>query len=400
MTLLSLAFISLAIALVLWVRFVPGPLRLVGFVVGSGIYAASFLSPVGRISTSAFLLAGFVFARIVQRWPRFTTPAVAALVVSFVYLRGYDVVVALLPNGLWSSALATAGLSYLLFKVVHVVVDSSGGALPRIGFWSYLAYCLNFTTFLLGPIQRYQGFIDQWEGRVEPLQPDLASHLDAINRILRGYIKKWVLADLLTGLALLPGESITGMSPGAVVLGAWFFYLYLYCDFSGYCDIVIGIGRLMGIAPPENFWLPFFSPNIAQYWLRVHRSLTEWLTDYVFHPVYTSLLRSGLMRNRRLASRNVAIAATMVVAGVWHGTTLSFVLFGLVHAFYQVVYRTTEHVLALRLGAQGLRDLRARPSWALLGTGVTFVATASAYIFFVLTPAQLLSLFGFAGGTR
>jgi D-alanyl-lipoteichoic acid acyltransferase DltB (MBOAT superfamily) len=156
----------------------------------------------------------------------------------------------------------------------------------------------------------------------------------------------------------------------------------------------------MGIAPPENFWLPFFSPNIAQYWLRVHRSLTEWLTDYVFHPVYTGLLRSGVMRNRRLASRNVAIAATMVVAGVWHGTTLSFVLFGLVHAFYQVVYRTTEHVLSVRLGAQGLRDLRAQPAWALLGTAVTFVATASAYIFFVLTPAQLMSLVGLAGPSR
>jgi D-alanyl-lipoteichoic acid acyltransferase DltB (MBOAT superfamily) len=397
MTLLSLAFISLAIALVLWVRFVPGPLRLAGFVVGSGVYASSFLSPVGRISTSAFLLAGFVLARIVQRWPRFTAPAVGALVASFVYLRGYDDVVRLLPSGFWSPALATAGLSYLLFKVVHVVVDSSGGGLSRLGFWSYIAYCLNFTTFLLGPIQRYQSFLDQWEGRVEPLQPDLASHLDAVNRILRGYIKKWVLADLLTGLALLPGEQISGMSPAAVVLGSWFFYLYLYFDFSGYCDIVIGIGRLMGIAPPENFWLPFFSPNIAQYWLRVHRSLTEWLTDYVFHPVYTALLRSGLMRNRRLASRNVAIAATMIVAGVWHGTTLSFFLFGLVHAFYQVVYRTTEHVLSLRLGAQGLRNLRARPSWAILGTAVTFVATASAYIFFVLTPAQLFSLVRMVG---
>ena len=396
MSLLSLEFISLAIALVVWVRFVPGPLRLAGFVLGSAYYAASFLSPVGRISTSAFLLVGFVFARLVQRWPRFTAPAVMVLVAGFVYLRGYDVVVTLLPSGFWNAALATAGLSYLLFKVVHVVVDSSGGALPRIGFWSYIAYCLNFTTFLLGPIQRYQNFIEQWEGRVEPLAPDLASHLDAINRILRGYIKKWVLADLLTGLALLPGESITGMSPEGVVLGAWFFYLYLYCDFSGYCDIVIGIGRLMGIAPPENFWLPFFSPNIAQYWLRVHRSLTEWLTDYVFHPVYTALLRSGLMRNRRLASRNVAIATTMIVAGVWHGTTLSFLLFGFVHAFYQVVYRTTEHVLSVRLGAQGLRDLRARPSWAIAGTVVTFVATASAYVFFVLTPRQLLSLVGLA----
>ena len=130
MTLLSLDFISLAIALVLWVRFVRGPLRLAGFVLGSVVYAASFLSPIGRISTSAFLLAGFVLARVVRRWPQYTTPAVVTLIAAFVYLRGYDVVIAALPKGFWSTALATAGLSYLLFKVVHVVVDSAGE--PRL----------------------------------------------------------------------------------------------------------------------------------------------------------------------------------------------------------------------------------------------------------------------------
>ena len=397
MALLSLSFVVLAIALIVWMRIMRGPLRLAGFVLGSTAYVATLLSPAGRVSTAAFIVAGYVFAKSVQRWPRFTGAAVATLVASFVYLRGYDLVITLLPAGYWNSALATAGLSYLLFKVVHVIVDSSGGALPRLGFWSYVAYCLNFTTFLLGPIQRYQSFLDQMEGRVEPLDPDLASHLDAVNRVLRGYLKKWVVADLLVGLALLPGESINNMGLGSVLLGSWFFYLYLYFDFSGYCDIVIGIGRLMGVAPPENFWLPFLSPNIAQYWLRVHRSLTEWLTDYVFHPVYTALLRSGLMRGRRLAARNVAIATTMIVAGVWHGTTLSFLLFGIVHAFYQVVYRTIEHLLSERLGGEGLRALRARPSWAILGTVVTFVATASAYVFFVLTPAQLLSLIHRAG---
>jgi alginate O-acetyltransferase complex protein AlgI len=392
MALLSLSFVVLAMSLIVWVRFVRGPLRLAGFIFGSSLYVVTLLSPTGRVSTAAFIVAGYVFARLVQRWPRLTAPAVALLVATFVYLRGYDLVINLLPAGFWNSMLATAGLSYLLFKVVHVIVDSSGGALPRLGFWSYVAYCLNFTTFLLGPIQRYQSFVDQWEGHVEPLAPDLASHLDAVNRVLRGYLKKWVVADLLVGVALLPGESIDNMGLRSVLLGSWFFYLYLYFDFSGYCDIVIGIGRLMGVAPPENFWLPFLSPNIAQYWLRVHRSLTEWLTDYVFHPVYTSLLRSGLMRGRRLASRNVAIATTMIVAGVWHGTTLSFLLFGIVHAFYQVVYRTTEHVLSNVLGAEGLRALRARPLWATLGTIVTFVATASAYVFFVLSPMQLLSL--------
>jgi D-alanyl-lipoteichoic acid acyltransferase DltB (MBOAT superfamily) len=392
MKLLSLEFIVLAVALVFWVRFVRGPMRLIGFLAGSAFYASTFLTPVGRVTIAIFLLAGYALARLAQRWPRLTAPAVTLLVAFFVYLRGYDVVVAFLPERFWSLALSVAGLSYLLFKVVHVVVDAAGGRLPHFGLLSYLAYCLNFTTFLLGPIQRYQSFVEQWEGRQDPLAPDVASHFDAVNRVLRGFLKKWVVAAVLARWALLPGESIAGMGFGDVLLGAWLFYVYLYFDFSGYCDVVIGIGRLMGIAPPENFWLPFFSPNIAQYWLRVHRSLTEWLTDYVFHPLYTGLLRSRLFRGHRLASRNVAIAATMLIAGVWHGTTISFLLFGLVHALYQVVYRTTEHLLAGRLGAEGLHALRARPSWAVAATIVTFVATASAYVFFVLTPSELVSL--------
>ena len=389
MKLLSFEFIALAAALIVWVRFVRGPLRMAGFLGGSAVYAGSFLTPIGWAITGGFIVGGFALARIVQKRPRYTAPGVAALVAAFAYLRGYDLVLAILPEGSWMPQLAAAGLSYLLFKVIHVVVDAAGGRLARLEFVSFLAYCFNFTTFLLGPIQRYQSFVDQWDGREEPLAPDLASHLDATNRVLRGFLKKWVLAEYVSRWALLPGESIAGMGFGEILVGAWVFYLYLYFDFSGYCDVVIGIGRLMGVAPPENFWLPFLSPNVAQYWLRVHRSLTEWLTDYVFHPLYTTLLRSPRMRDHRLASRNIAIASTMLVAGIWHGTTLSFVLFGLVHAFYQVVYRTTEHVLTKRLGVQGLRALRVNRGWIVLSTVMTFVATASAYVFFVLTPEQL-----------
>jgi D-alanyl-lipoteichoic acid acyltransferase DltB (MBOAT superfamily) len=98
------------------------------------------------------------------------------------------------------------------------------------------------------------------------------------------------------------------------------------------------------------------------------------------------------MGAHRVASRNVAIALTMIVAGVWHGTTLSFLLFGLVHAVYQIVYRTSEHLLTARLGAQRVRALRSSWNWTVASTALTFVATASAYIFFLLTPAQLMLL--------
>jgi D-alanyl-lipoteichoic acid acyltransferase DltB (MBOAT superfamily) len=398
MSLLSLEFAALSAALILWVRIVRGPLRLAGFLAGSGYYATTFLSPAGCAVTLAFVLLGYALARLARARPQLTAACVAVVVALFVYLRGYDFVLGVLPEAAWSPVLATAGLSYLLFKIVHVVVDSAGGRLGPLTLPTYLAYCFNFTTFLLGPIQRFPDFAAQWNGERDPLGPGLTAHLDAMNRVLRGLLKKWVLADIIGRHALLPGESIAGMAPLEVLVGAWVFYVYLYLDFSGYCDVVIGIGRLMGVAPPENFHLPFLAPNIAQYWLRVHRSLTEWLTDYVFHPLYTALLRVRRLRGHRLAARNVAIASTMLVAGVWHGTTLSFVLFGVAHAAIQVAYRTLESALEGSLGTAGVRALRARRWWSALGTAVTLVLSASAYVFFVLSPADLTALRTRIGG--
>ncbi|MBM4383054.1 MAG: MBOAT family protein [Deltaproteobacteria bacterium] len=398
MNLLSLEFVALAVALIFWVRFVRGPGRIAGFLAGSAYYASTFVSPLGAAVVLGFTLLGYAFALLARARARLTAACVAALVALFAYLRGYDLVLYALPEGAWSPLLAVAGLSYLLFKILHVVVDSAGGRLDGLTLPAYLAYCFNFTTFLLGPIQRFQDFAAQWNGERDPLSADLGAHVDAVNRVLRGYLKKWVLADFVARWALLPGEGIEGLGPFEVLSGAWIFYVYLYLDFSGYCDIVIGIGRLMGVAPPENFRFPFLSPNIAQYWLRVHRSLTEWLTDYVFHPLYTALLRMRRLRGHRLAARNLAIAGTMLVAGVWHGTTLSFVLFGGVHALIQVAYRTLESILESRLGAAGLRSLRARRWWSVVGTACTLLLTASAYVFFVLTPDDLASLWTRIGG--
>ena len=389
---LTLEFIALAAAMVLWLRITHGWLRLLGFLAGCLTFAASYLTPIGALSTGIFVAMGYGLARLVKSHPEMTVGAIATMVGSFVYLRGYDFLLPLLPEGIWGELIATAGLSYLLFKMLHVIVDSASGIEVRP--LLYLAYCLNFTTFLLGPIQRYPDFVRQWNGEEDPLEPRFEAHLGAANRVLRGLVKKFVIAERIAPYALLPHASASGMELPEVILGAWVFYLYLYFDFSGYCDIMIGIGRLMGVAPPENFYLPMFSPNIAQYWLRVHRSLTEWLTDYVFHPTYTALLRSERFGRRRLLCRNAAIACAMLIAGVWHGTTLSFLLFGLVHAVYQVIFRSFEELALRRLGRKGLARLRRNPIWACASIALTFVATGTAFIFFVLDPPELLALTG------
>ena len=137
----------------------------------------------------------------------------AVLVLAFVYMRRYSFLEALLPERLLTSALSAAGLSFFLFKILHLVMDVAGGAIPgrSVTLGLYWNYCFNFTTFLLGPIQRFQSFEAQWRGAERSIEPGFEAHLDATNRVLRGLVKKFVLAEMLHGFALQASQDVPAM---------------------------------------------------------------------------------------------------------------------------------------------------------------------------------------------
>jgi alginate O-acetyltransferase complex protein AlgI len=387
--LLSASFIVLSLATAFLMWSTRGPLRLLVFLAASSYYAYTYLGAFGMAWTVGLCVAGFACAVFVRRYPKRLWLAVTGLTLLFIYARNYTFLRLVLPEDWRTTLLATAGLSFLFFKILHVVIDAAGGTLT-LSFWRYLTYCFNFTTFLLGPIQRYQSFDRQWDGTIEALPATFEAHLDAVVRVLRGLVKKYVVAEYLAAYALQSDAPVQSMSLIDLQLATYVFYAFLYFDFSGYCDIVIGVGSLIGIRPPENFNLPFLSSNPSQYWLRVHESLTTWLTDYVFNPLYAAALRSGWLGWHPLAATALAVTTTMLVAGLWHGTTLSFVLFGLVHGLYLIVFRSYEYAARTFLGRQGLRQLRASRVWLVASTVVTFHFTATAYIFFVLDFDKLL----------
>jgi D-alanyl-lipoteichoic acid acyltransferase DltB (MBOAT superfamily) len=387
--LLSLQFIVLSLATALLMWSTRGRLRLLVFLAASWYYAYTYLGLFGMAWTVALCVVGFGSAVFARRYPKRLWLAVTGLTLAFIYARNYSFLRLVLPGDWRTTLLATAGLSFLFFKILHVVIDAASGTLT-LSFWRYLTYCFNFTTFLLGPIQRYQSFEGQWNGTTEAIPATFEAHLDAVTRVLRGLVKKYVVAEYLAAYALQPDAPVQTMSLIDLQLATYVFYIFLYFDFSGYCDIVIGVGCLLGIRPPENFNLPFLSPNPSQYWLRVHESLTSWLTDYVFNPLYAAALRSGWFGWHPLAATALAVTTTMLVAGLWHGTTLSFVLFGLVHGVYLVVFRSYEYAARNFLGRQGLRELRSSRAWLVASTIVTFHFTATAYIFFVLDFDKLL----------
>ena len=387
MTLLSFQFVALALCAVVLLPLLRGGTRLVVMCALSGWFVASHLDGAGLVTAGAFIGAGWALARLALRRPRLATPGVVLLVGAFIWARRYSFLEAVVPGSAlpdWS----TLGLSFLLFKVIHVIVDAAGGRIDRLPAGEYLAYCLNFTTFLLGPIQRFDDFVEQWHGERASIEPGFEPALDSVLRVMQGLVKKYVLAEYVLPSALAAG-GVEGLGAGEIVLATWAFYVYLYLDFSGYCDVVIGTGALMGVRPPENFRMPFLAPNVSEFWLRVHRSLTTWLTDYVFNPVFAVLLRTGSPGRRAIVCAAVALMVTMLVSGLWHGTTVNFLLFGLVHGVMLVVHRVFDHRLVKRMGRKRARELRARPIWRFGSVVLTFVCTATAYVFFVLPLSDL-----------
>lgn len=389
MPLISLRFFALALTAILCSALVPGRARAIIFFFLNLIFVYSYLTPAGMASTIAFCGAGYVFIRLALAGKRWALPlGLFVLVVAFVYMRNYAFLGVILPKWILTNLLATVGLSFLLFKILHVLIDANAGVIAECDALMYANYCINFTTFLIGPLQRFESFTAQWTGAENSRPLDFSGNMTAVNRILRGLVKKFVLAEMLSPyIASAPNLDYHSIGLSSILLKAWTFYAYLYCDFSGYCDIVIGIGTLLGVRPPENFNLPFFSRNVAEFWLRMHKSLTEWLTSYVFNPLFAEGLR--MWRSAALPAMLIAIMITMIVSGLWHGTTTAFLIFGILHGFYLVVYRLYERGLRSLVPAKQRISLTKNPAVSAAAIFITFNACALAYLCFILSGRQL-----------
>lgn len=392
LSLLSPGFLGLALAAIVLLPALRGRARQIAFIaINLAFIWGVLLGAASTLGVLVFSLLGYALARIA--FARRRTPLLVALalyIALFVYLQRYDFLYWLLPDGALPRFLSTVGLSFLFFKIVHVVIDAYSGTLERLDPLTYLNYCLNFATFAMGPIQRFQDYRAQWDGEQSALPDRFEPHLDAVARVLVGLVKVYVFAPFFETRAFQPDTDLAALNLTGFVVQSYAFWIFLFLNFSGYCDAVIGIGSLFGVRPPENFNKPYLARNISDFWQRQHRSLTLWLTDYVFTPLYKKLLSTSRFTRHRLLAANLSLAATMVVSGLWHGTTISFLLFGLAHAACFVVYHTWDAILQRKFGRR--RVQRMRENWFVRAGGIflTFNATAFTFVFFRLSPDALL----------
>ncbi len=288
------------------------------------------------------------------------------------------------PDGT-PAALPWLGYSYLAFRLIHTLRDRQSGVLPPVTLSEYLTYALFFPSFTAGPIDRLERFLRELRN---PLPMRQADWLFVIQRLARGLFKKFVLADLLALISINERFVFQALSPFWLWLALAFYALRLYFDFSGYTDIAIGLGRLLGIRLPENFHAPFLQPNLTQFWNAWHITLTQWFRAYYFNP----LTRSLRARNALPATIILLIGqgTTMLLIGLWHGFTWNFALWGAWHGLGLFLQNRWSQVMRPRLSHLETQPV-ARAGLRTIGIVLTFLYFSLSMAFFAL-PAPDLSL--------
>ncbi len=234
--------------------------------------------------------------------------------------------------------LLPVGISFLTFRVLSYVVDVYRGKLHTSSLLDFAVYVAFFPYIMAGPIARAGEFLPQLAGPRDPRRVDTSR---AFFLIFAGLAKKMLLADYLAthivnGVFTTPGQ-YTSLE---TLLGIVGYSVQIYCDFSAYADIAIGISLLLGFELPENFNAPYTAISVQDFWRRWHMTLSRWLRDYLYIP---------LGGNRKGPTRtSVNIMITMVLGGLWHGAGWPFIFWGFLHGGAQVVEHRRLDIRKLR----------------------------------------------------
>ncbi|MBS3912905.1 MAG: MBOAT family protein [Bacteroidetes bacterium] len=216
------------------------------------------------------------------------------------------------------------GISFYTFHNLSYVIDLYYRRIePEKSFLNYSLFVGYFPLLVAGPIERATHLLPQLQQKREFVYSDA---INGMRQILWGLFKKVVIADTCAFYSDMVFAN-PAQYPGWIVLfGLLLFTIEIYCDFSGYSDIALGISRLFGIELLRNFAFPYFSRNIAEFWRKWHISLTTWFRDYLYIPL------GGSKSTKFKTIRNTIII--FLVSGFWHGANWTFIIWGALHACY------------------------------------------------------------------
>lgn len=268
--------------------------------------------------------------------------------------------------------LLPVGISFFTLQALGYLIDVYRGDIyVEHNFLKYALFISFFPQLVAGPIERSKNLLKQLA------TPNKFSY-DNLRRglliMLYGFFLKVVIADRVA-IAVDAVYNAPNKYPGFYIAFATFlFTIQIYCDFYGYSTIAKGVALTMGIKLMDNFNAPYFSKSIKEFWRRWHISLSTWFRDYLYIPLGGN--RKGRLR------KYINLMIVFAVSGLWHGASISFVVWGVLHGLYQII----ESLLSLIAGLfrNRLGEGKAKRSFTdkLLRAGVTFLLTVFAWLFF------------------
>ncbi len=219
------------------------------------------------------------------------------------------------------------GISFYTFQSLSYVIDIYRRQMtPTDNPLTFFTYISFFPQLVAGPIERAKHLLPQFYS-LKPFDYSVAAN--GFRQLLWGFFAKIVVADSIAPIVDSVFANYEQLNAGSLVVGAVLFTIQIYGDFAGYSNIAIGTASLLGFDLMQNFNLPFFSRNIAEFWSRWHISLSTWFRDYVYIPLggnRCSTVRHGL---------NVLV--TFLASGLWHGANWTFIIWGLLHGMFYLV---------------------------------------------------------------
>jgi len=297
-------------------------------------------------------------------------------IVNFNFLTGSDVALRYIALPL--------GISFYTFQQLSFVVDSYRREMEKYRFLDYALFVSFFPQLVAGPIVLHSEMVPQFVDRNRK-KPDYESVMAGMEYLIWGLPKKVLLADSFGRMWDAGTVSIRGLNSLSAVAVMLAYTLEIYFDFSGYCDMAIGIGKLFRIDIPINFDSPYKARNIAQFWKKWHITLHRFLTTYLYIPL------GGNRKGKWRTCLNVMIVFT--ISGLWHGADWTFVVWGILHGSMIVLYRLQR------------KRADALPGW--LSWLLTFGFVNVAWLFFaaqdMLQPFKLMYMMvlgGFGGFTQ
>jgi len=268
---------------------------------------------------------------------------------------------------LLQNILLPLGISFFTFQQISFLADTYRGELEECNLIDYVLFVVFFPQLIAGPIVTHEEMLPQFKNLKEK-KWDEEQFVKGLFVFVLGLAKKVLIADTFGKAVDIGYGNISVLSSVDAVLVMLFYTLQLYFDFSGYCDMAIGIGNMMGITIPVNFNSPYKAANIVEFWKRWHITLSRFFTKNIYIPLGGN--RKGMARML------LNLLLIFIISGIWHGAGWNYVLWGIMHG---VLYCITRFYMAIRNKEKPVRLPRLK---RVTGVIFTFLYVNIAWIFF------------------